>query len=191
MKLIVLEQTFSPELPAPLSFDHWIQGNQMLEGYSEVRQIRWLHSLVSVNGDRSICLLQAPYAEMVREACQRVQKSSQQVWTADLWVPKAPQSFSQGAALIVIEITFNPPITLAEYEAVKQRGKGCQDELNIQSAFSLIASDGTHGACVFSASSAEQVRLLCRRMSIPFQRVWKASFIQPMIKPVDSFKLTS
>jgi Protein of unknown function (DUF4242) len=191
MKLVVLEQTFSPELSAPLTFDSWRQINQTLGGCLEARQVQWFNSLVSVNGDRSLCLLHAPYTETVREACRQARTSFPQVWTADLWVAKDPQSFSQGTSLIVAEINYNSPITLADYEAVKHQGKGCRDELNIQSAFSIIASNGTHAACVFSASSAEQVRSLCRKMGIPYERVWKASFIQPIMESVGSPHTTS
>jgi hypothetical protein len=191
MKLVVLEQTFSPELSMPITFDFWAQIHRKLADCLKARQVQLLYSLVSVNGDRSICLFRAPYTEAVREGCRQARTLFQQVWTTDLWVAKDPQSFSQGASLIVAEINYNPPITLADYEAIKQQGKGCRDELNVQSAFSLIASDGTHAVCVFSAASAEQVRLLCRKMGIPYERVWKATFLQPMMKPADFLHPTS
>jgi hypothetical protein len=186
MKFAVLERTFSPSLAAPVTLDHWMQVNHMLDGCLEARQVQWLHSLVSVNGDRSICLFQAPYADTVREACRQARMPFQQIWSADLWLPDDAQPFPQGTSLILAEVNYEPPITRTIYDATRRQAKGCLDELNIQSAFSIVALDGTHSVCLFSASSAEQVRSLYRKFGMPFKRVWKASFIQPMIEAVGS-----
>lgn len=186
MKLVVLERTFSPDLSTPITFDDWTQINHTLDGCLEARQVHWLHSLVSVNGDRSICLFQAPYTEMVRASCRQARMPFQQIWTANLWVAKDRQSLTQAAALMIAEVNYNPPITHTIHEATKHQAKSCLDELNIQSAFSIIAVDGTRSVCVFSASNAEVVRSLYRKIGMPFKQVWKATLIQPMIESVDS-----
>ncbi len=180
-KLAVLERTFLPALSAPVAYDRWMQVNHALDGCLEARQAHWLHSLVSVNGDRSLCLFKVPYVETVRESCRQARMPFQRVWQAELWLAEEPQNFSQGTSLIVAEVSYDPPITGTIYEATKQQAKGCLDELNIQSAFSIIALDGTHSACIFSATSAEAVRSLYRKVGIPFERVWKGTLIQPMI----------
>lgn len=184
MKLAVLERTFSPSLAAPMTFDRWMQVNHRLDGCLEARQVHWLYSLVSVNGDRSICLFNVPYTETVREACRETRMPFQRAWQAELWVPETPQRFPQGAGLIVAEVNYDPPITKTVYEATKRQFKSCLDELNIQSVFSIIAMDGTHSVCLFSASSAEQVRSLYRKVRIPFECIWKATLIQPVIESV-------
>ncbi|WP_421656240.1 hypothetical protein [Leptothermofonsia sp. ETS-13] len=180
-KLAILERTFSPSLSAPVAYDHWMQVNHALDGCLEARQVHWLYSLVAVNGDRSICLFKVPYVETIREACRQARMPFQRVWQADLWLAEEPQNFSQGTSLIVAEVNYDPPITRTIYEATKWQAKGCLDELNIQSAFSIIALDGTHSACIFSATSAEEVRSLYRKVGIPFERVWKGTLIQPII----------
>jgi hypothetical protein len=180
MRLAVAEMMVSPPLPAPLTYDTWMQGTQSLEGCKKARNIQWLYSLVSVQGDRSICVYQVPYVEALREAYREARMSFQQVWEADLLVAKAPQSFSQGAALIVVETNYHPPITPKIVGEIKDQAKGCLHELNIESVFSALTLDGTHSACTFSASSVEQVRSLYRKMGMPFEQVWKATLIQPI-----------
>lgn len=178
MKLAVLDRIFSPEHPAPMTFDRWMQMNHTLDGCLEARQVHWLYSLVSTKGDRSICLFEVPYTETVREACRQARMPFQRVWQADLWTPDTPPYFPQGAFLIVAEVSYDSPITKTFYTTMKHQAKGCLDELNIQPAFSMIALDGTHSVCVFSATSAEDVRSLYRKMRIPFNQIWKASLIQ-------------
>lgn len=190
MKLVALERTFSPELSVSISLDDWMQVNHTLDGCLEARQVQWLYSLVSVNGDRAICLCHTPYTETVREACRQSRTPFQKAWAADLWVAQAPQSFSQGAALIVVETHYDQPITKTMVEEIKAQAQGCLHELNIQSAFSILAADGSRSACTFSASSAEQVRLLYRKVGLPFERVWKAALIQPMVQSVSAIHST-
>lgn len=178
MKLVVLERAFTPEIASSITYDYWMQVNHVLDGCLEARQVDWLYSLVSMNGDRSICLFRAPYIETVRESCRQARMPFQKVWAAELWLEHDPQSFPQSTALIVAEVNYDSPITKSFYEATKQQAKNCLSELNVQSAFSIIALDGTHSVCLFSAASAEDVRLLYRKVRMPFKHIWKAALIQ-------------
>ena len=178
MKLVVLERAFSPELAAPIAYDNWMQVNHTLDGCLAVRQVQWLHSLVSVNGDRSICLFQVPYAEMLRAACREARMPFERVWQADLWLEQDPASFPQGCFLVIAAVNYDPPMTKTMYEFSKQQAEGCFQEFKIQPAFTAVSLDGTHSICAFSATSAEDVRSLCRKMGQPFQQVWKAILIR-------------
>jgi Protein of unknown function (DUF4242) len=186
MRFAVSEMMISPSLPAPMTYDNWMKATESLDGCMEARSIQWLYSLVSVQGDRSLCVYQVPDAEALREAYHEAGMPFQQIWTADLWVAKEPQSFSEGATLIVAESNFDSPMTKTRYEAASHQAKGCLDELNVESAFSIMALDGMHSVCLYLASSAEQVRSLYRKVGMPFECVWKASLIQPMSESVGS-----
>ena len=174
--------TFSPPLTAPITYEAWMQTTQSLEGCRAVRNIQWLYSLVSVQGDRSICLFEAPTTEMVREACYEAGMSFQQVYPAQQWFDQEPKSF-QDDFLMVAEVHYDPPITKSIYESAKQQAAGCFRELNIQHAWSVVTLDGTRSHCVFSAACAEDVRSLYRKLNAPFDRVWKATLIQPFHAP--------
>jgi hypothetical protein len=179
MKLAVLERTFTPELAAPITDDNWMRVNHTLNSYLAARQVQWLHSLVSVNGDRAVCLFQVPHTETLREACCEARMPFQRVWQADLWVEQDPTSFPQGCSLVIAAVNFDPPMTKTKYELCKQQAEGCFQEFKIQPFFTAISLDGTHSICVFSATSAEAVRSLYRTISQPFQQVWKAILIRP------------
>lgn len=178
MKLAVLERTFSPPLVTPITYDGWMQVNYTLDGCLEARQVHWLHSLVSVNGDRSVCLFQVPYSDTVREACREARVPFQRVWQADLWVDLEPTSFPQNCSLVIAEVNYDSPMTKTIYESSKQRVEGCFRELQIQHAFSAMSPDGTHSICAFSAATAEDVRSLYRKIGQPFKQVWKATLIR-------------
>jgi hypothetical protein len=184
IKLAVLERTFSPSLSTPVNYDRWMEVNHRLDGCLEARQAHWLYSLVSMNGDRSICVFNVPYAETVREACREARMPFQCVWQADLWLAENLQNLACGTPLIVTEVNYDPPITKTVYEVTKQRAKVCLDELNVQSVFSMIALDGTHSVCPFSAASVEQVRSLYRKVRIPVERIWKGTLLQPTIETI-------
>lgn len=190
VRFAVTEMSFLPTLSAPITYEAWMQVTQSLDSCIEARNIQWLYSLVSVQGDRAICVYEVlpdADADAVREY-REARMSFQQVWQAELWLDQAPTIFPQGASLVIAEVNYDPPITKATYEANKQQEEGCFHELNIQYAFSVVALDGTHSVCVFSATSAEDVRSLYRKVKVPFEKIWKATLIQsdtnsPLIKP--------
>jgi hypothetical protein len=178
VKFAIAEMTFSPPLSAPVNYDAWMQTTQSLDGCIAARNIQWLYSLVSVQGDRSICVYQVPYAEAVREAYREARMSFQQIWQAELWLNQEPTSFPQGASLVIADVNYDPPITKATCKASKQQAGGCFHELNIQPISSWVSLDGTHSICLFSATSAEDVRSLYRKVGMPFEQIWKATLIQ-------------
>lgn len=179
MKFAISEVTFSPPVPAPVTYDTWMHITQRLGHCTESRQIQWLYSLVSVQGDRSVCIYQVSYADVVREAYREAGMPFQRVWQTELWLDQDPSTFPQGCPLIIADVNFDPPITKAMYESGKQQAEGCFQELDVQHLFSAVSPDGTHSLCVFSATSAEQVRSLYRKIGQPFNQVWKANLIQP------------
>lgn len=178
MTFAVLERTFSPELPAPVSHEQWAQINRTLDHCLEARRVCWRISLVSVTGDRSICVFAAPHTEAIRAACREAQMPFQAAWPAEQWAGQQPL-LQSGASLIVAEATYQPPITKDSYNQLKEQGKGCLKTLGIQTTCSFIALDGSRSVCTFLAVSAEDVRSLFRKFKIPFERVWKAVVIQP------------
>ncbi len=177
MKFAVLDRAFSPSLETPMTYDRWEQMHHTLDACLEARDVHWLFSLISTQGDRSVCLFQVPYTDTVREACRESRMSFQCVWQADLWTEQNLNTFAQGSSLIVVDSAFDPPITKKFYESNKQHAKGCLQELNIQPILSAVTLDGTRSICMFAATSAEDVRSLYRKVRMPFKAVWKATLL--------------
>jgi hypothetical protein len=183
VKFAISELTFSPPLTAPVTYDAWMQTTQSLGGCIAVRNIQWLYSLVSMQGDRSICVYGVPYDDVLREAYRKARMSFQQIWSVELWLEQNPTSFPQGVSLVVAEVSFDPPMTKTHYDETKHQAVGCLQELNIQPLVSLISLDGKNAICLFVAVSAEDVRSLYRKINKPFKQVWKAILIQPFHAP--------
>lgn len=93
MRFAVSEMMISPPLPAPTTYDNWMQATKSLDGCIEARSIQWLYSLVSAQGDRSLSVYQVPYVEALREAYREGRMPFQRVWAADMWGEKIPRAF--------------------------------------------------------------------------------------------------
>jgi len=180
MKLVVLERTFSPELPAPMTFDRWMAVNHSLDGCLESRQVHWHNSLVSENGDRSICVFEVPAMESVRAACRQARMPFQRVWSAELWIDQAPNDLPPDSSVVVAEVNAPQPMTKAVDEAAKQQAAEHFQAMNIQSLCSVVSLDGTHSVCLFLAPGVEAVRSLYHTTNMPFQQIWKATLIRPL-----------
>jgi hypothetical protein len=180
MSFAVLERSYLPALAAPMTYEHWMQFNHSLNGFLEARDAHWLYSLVSAQGDRSLCLFEVPYTETVREACHEARMSFQRVWQAEQWLDQEPTSFPQGISLVIAEVNFDSPMSKTHYDATKSQSVNCFQELNIHPLVSLISLDGKTAICLFVAVSAEHVRSLYRKINQPFEQVWKATLIQPI-----------
>lgn len=183
MKYVLLDRTYTPALAAPMTDGAWMQFNHRLDGCLESRSVHWLYSLVSVQGDRSLCLFEVPYTELVREACREACMPFQSAWQVEAWVEEAIQALPSGVSLVITEVIFDPPMTKAVYDVAKKHAAGCLQELRVRPIVSLVTSDGKASICLFTATSAEDVRSLYRKLNQPFEKVWNATLIRPVYPP--------
>lgn len=174
LKLAVLVRTCSHDLLQSLTQDGWVELNRPLHDDLAARGVRWLYSFVSVQTNRTVCLFQTPDPEIVTDACRDLQIPFQQLWQTELWQDLDPATFAQGHPLIVVETNYDPPLTLQEYEANRDYREGCFREFDVQHLVSMPTPDGTRFVCVFAATTAEDVRLLYRKIDQPFEQIWKA-----------------
>jgi hypothetical protein len=79
--------------------------------------------------------------------------------------------------LIMIEYTFDPPITDDVMDQAAARLAPCLDERHAKWVTSYLAVDRRRRICVFEAKDAEAVRQAYRSASIPFERAWTAEQI--------------
>lgn len=178
MKFVVSEMAFSPPLSAPVTYDQWMQVTQSLDDCLAARDIQWQYSLVSIDGDRSICVYQVPYAEAAREAYRAAGMPFQQIWQVQVWMQQDITTLPRDVSLIVAATTFDPPKTKANHDFNKPQVISCLQELNIYPLVSLVSLDGRDSLCLFSASTTEDVQSFYSRLGQSFKQVWKATFIQ-------------
>jgi hypothetical protein len=79
--------------------------------------------------------------------------------------------------LIIVESTFDPPITDEQFDALADQVTPCLDERQATWVTSYMALDRRRRVCVFEAKDAEAVRQAYRMSGVTFERVWAAEQI--------------
>ena len=75
---------------------------------------------------------------------------------------------------LVVEQTFDPPLTDDEHNRLGQRIDKCLEAYGARWERSYLASDRRRMVCEFSAPDAEAVRSSYRSAGVAFDRVWTA-----------------
>ncbi|BAY35597.1 hypothetical protein NIES2107_75090 (plasmid) [Nostoc carneum NIES-2107] len=140
MRFAITQMLFSPPVSVPMTYEHWMEIVQSFAGCIKARNIQWQYSLVSAQGDRSICLHQVPYTDAIREAYREAGVQFQRVWQAHLWLDREPINLPQGCSLVIAEVNYEPPITKAIDQESKHQAEGYFQELNIQQIFCAVRS---------------------------------------------------
>jgi hypothetical protein len=76
--------------------------------------------------------------------------------------------------LILVEYTFDPPITDDVWDAAADTLQPCLDQRHATWVVSYLSLDRTRRICVFEAKDAESVRQAYRSAGIKFDRAWTA-----------------
>jgi hypothetical protein len=77
-------------------------------------------------------------------------------------------------ARIIVEQSFDPPMTTEDQEAFARRLDACLEIRNGAWRRSSIAGDRRRMICEFEAPDAESVREALRSARVPFDAVWTA-----------------
>jgi|KBSMisStandDraft_5_1062788.scaffolds.fasta_scaffold4403641_1 hypothetical protein len=80
--------------------------------------------------------------------------------------------------LIIIESSWEEPISDEEFDALAERVTPCLDERQATWVTSYMATDRRRRVCVFEARDAESVRQAYRLSGVKFDRVWAAEQIR-------------
>jgi hypothetical protein len=78
---------------------------------------------------------------------------------------------------IIVERTFDPPISPEDLIAAMQRIGGCVDLYGARYIRSRVSTDRRRSFCEFDAADAQSVRDLQIAAQAPFDRVWPAEVI--------------
>jgi hypothetical protein len=179
MVRVIVERNFVTPFATPISPEVWVEYHTKIDHCLEIRDVTWIRSLISQDGYRSICEFEAPYAELIREACREANMPFQSIWRAEIWSAAASDSSLPLESPVVSEVIYEPPMTRQEWDAALQKAAICCNEQNIQRLFSFIAPDRTRSICLYKAASAEAVRTLYRKLGISFEQIWRSQILTP------------
>ena len=167
MTILVLERQFDP----PLSKQDVIELAKASGWCFQQYNVRWLGSLLGLDGRKLVCRFEAGDAESVRLALRTLEADMRVLWPAT--VHEAPES---GEANVIVERSFAEPCVLDELQAQEDSRQWCLDTYNVKFVRTLFSRDGKRMLCLYSGPDAEAVRAAQREAGMPLDRVW--SFIE-------------
>ena len=77
-------------------------------------------------------------------------------------------------AHLIVEQTFETPLTDEEHGRLGQRLDNCLEAYGARWVRSYLSTDRRRMVCEFQAADAEAVRTSYRSAGVPFERVWTA-----------------
>jgi hypothetical protein len=169
MARIILHRSFNP----PEDFD------PTLHPCLAERGVIWIRSFVALDNSYSICELEAPYTEIVRDGCRQAGLAYDAIWRAEVWQNKDRLFSSTCSNPILSEVDYDIPLTNEQWSSLRNSAQPCFQEHQIEGLCSLIAPDRRQSLCIFDAASAEIVRQAHRKAGIRFRRIWRSLLITP------------
>ena len=175
MSEVFLERVFDPPIAAADVF----RMARLGKGCFSVYRIRWHGSALAADGRRMICHFSGADAESVRTALRMTGADIFRLWpgTVHLAPDRAPAD--QAAANVVVERSFDEPVTLPEIQAIEDAGAWCLEAHNVTFLRTYFSWDKKRMICLYRAPDAESVRIAQRQAKMPVEDVWAFSAIQP------------
>jgi hypothetical protein len=168
--VIVIERRFDE----PASFQDLQERETAARWCLEQHTVLFAGTYVALDLRTMVCLYRAPDVEAVRTS-QRV---------AGLPVARAWAAIPLGGELRaatpprttwIVERTFAEPVTASLARETMTRGS-CMQLHDVDVLASHLARDGRRMLCVISAPDAEAVRTSSRKLQLPIDRLWAATF---------------
>lgn len=177
-RIILIRSSNTPVVSLP-TLQNWFLANHPLVGCLRLRNVEWLRSYLAVDGQRSICEYEAPYADAVREACREAGSAFEAIWRAEVWQGQDGVSLASCPNPILSEIDYGVAKTIDEWETFKNNAIPYFKAHDIEHLHSLISPDGRRALCTLKASNAEIVQQAHRKAGIPSTHIWRSHLIAP------------
>jgi hypothetical protein len=161
---VFVERTFE----APPSEQSVLAMIDASAGCMSMHRVQWQGSCLAADGRRMICRMAAVDAESVRIALRQAGQAFDAVWAGT--VHDAPQKVE---ANVVVERSFDEPVTVEEIQAIEDAGAWCLETHRVKFARTFFSSDRKRMICLYGAADAESVRLAQRQAKMPLDRVWQ------------------
>lgn len=154
---------------------------------------------LSPDGSRICCVFQAPDAESVRRALDKLAVlPPERVWTASLHAPADENgepvamaglrdrvgAAAAQAAVVLVTRSFAEPVTFDSVQAQEDAGAWCLRVNDVRFLGSFFARDRQRMVCLYVAPDAEAVRRANSRVGLPFEDVWSSLVLAPDLPDV-------
>jgi hypothetical protein len=163
MTQLVLERCFDPPIDREFVIEQAKAGAWCMQQYS----VAWHGSLLSLDGHRLICRFESMDAESIRQALGKLDADMRVSWPAT--VHDAPEP---GPANVIVERSFDEPVTLDDIQAQEDANQWCLDTHGVKFVQTLFSRDQKRMLCLYSAADADAVAEAQRKAEMPVDRIW-------------------
>jgi hypothetical protein len=165
---VFLQRSYDP----PLTDDAF--GEMVHAGAScfDLYRVQWRRSFLSADGRRMICWFSAPDAESTRLALRRAGSHDATPWAGSVHDSPAADAPPAEAANVVVERSFDDPVTLEEIQAIEDAGASCLETHQVSFVRTFFSRDRKRMICLYRAPDAEAVRVAQRMAGMPVDSVW-------------------
>jgi len=139
-----------------------------------MHKVDWRGSFLAIDGQTMICWFTAADAESVRIALHKSGADTQFLWRGTVHDGREPL-----VPNVLVERSFEQPVTFAEIQSAAIAGAGCFRMHRVTHARTFFSLDRKHMLCLYGAPDAESVRIAQREVALPHDTVWAFHSITP------------
>lgn len=182
---LFLERQFAK----PLTASRVAKVTQDAQGCLDIYAVRWLGSLLGLDGRRMVCRFQAPDTESARQCLRQAGADITRLWAGTVHDAQhaalgeeAPPPLDPDANVLV-ERSFAEPVSLADLQAIEDLASACLENHRVRFKRSCFSLNRRRMLCLYQAPDAESVRVAQRQAGMPFTMAWACRFIAPESAP--------
>jgi hypothetical protein len=165
---VFLQRSFDP----PLTDETFYESLRNSRGCFGLYRVQWRQSLLSGDGRRMICWLSAPDVESTRLALRKAGSREGIPWAGSVHDSPAAGAPPAEAANVVVERSFDEPVTLEEIQAIEDAGASFLETHEVRFVRTFFSRDRRRMVCLYRAPDAEAVRVAQRMAGMPLESVW-------------------
>jgi hypothetical protein len=175
---VVVERYF----PEATSIESLTVAVRNADGCLARHNTRYFYGYVAPDRQRMICLFEAPDAESVRLVSRQTGMPFERIYPVTVHEPPAAtptRSDTSAATDVLVERSFPEPVVFAEVQAIEDGGAWCLSEHGVTWVRTYFSTDRRRMLCRYRAADTESVRIVNRRLGLPFDVAWPITHFAP------------
>lgn len=165
---LFLERRFEPALTPEDVINVALESGDCFD----MHRVRWNRSFLSADGGRMFCWFTAPDMESARIAMRQNGVDMRVLWRGDVFEAPGILEKDFASANVVVERSFEGPVTLQEIQAIEDAGIACLETRDVRPISTFQSHDKKRMICLYEAPDAESVRQAQREAGVPFDDAW-------------------
>ena len=144
-----------------------------------MHKVVWNGSFLSMDGRRLFCWFTAPDQESARIALRQAGADYRIMWRCSIHEAPGVVEEDIAAANVLVERSFEEPVTLEKIQDIEDAGFDCLDSRNVRFIRTFFSHDRKRMICLYEAPDAESVRQAQREAGVPFNDAWSFEALGP------------